>query len=337
VADAGTYKAIEWTDDLLRDQARGGDALRHVALDTFRAAGYGTIEGSMFDHRGKLLFSVPVNYQVAEVGRDDTNTAVDRAIDKGVRRLSLFFAETVKFYENGILFPEDDDRVRLFTAWRQIEHAEWDDDTITIYIAAQKQPLVVVPSASLLTGYGSLSRPVRAGSVRVPAERRGQVVSLLSDAHVTTVGPSSPSVPAQATTFPSTQLSAEDQSFRDSRRGVLKLWIVMLASTVLSFLIIQAVRPGNRVDNPLLAGTLLGVAIASALASFVARKWFESRARIENNPRLRGAGFLLAMVFCESASLYGVMSWFLTASRQSYLCILIGAIAMLIHYPKGSD
>ncbi|HEV2687940.1 MAG TPA: hypothetical protein VGV35_05275 [Bryobacteraceae bacterium] len=127
------------------------------------------------------------------------------------------------------------------------------------------------------------------------------------------------------------------QSPESKRRLALTLWIVLLISLGMYFAVIRMIRPEEPADNPALVRILLVIAAGLAAASFAVKNWFQSRARSENKPALHRAGYLSALVFCEAAAFCGVVVWFVTASPQYYWFLLIGIVAMLLHYPSRTE
>ena len=99
------------------------------------------------------------------------------------------------------------------------------------------------------------------------------------------------------------------------------------------YVLTRIVRPASASDNPVLFHTLLALACVSAVSSFAVKKWYAVRAQSEDKPAFRRTGYLLSLVLCEAAALYGVVVWFVTASPHSYVFMLIGGIAMLLHFP----
>ena len=127
------------------------------------------------------------------------------------------------------------------------------------------------------------------------------------------------------------------QSPESEHRFALTIWAVLLLSLGMYFVVIRLVRPEHAVDNPALVRILLVLAAANAAASFLVKKSFQSRAASLNKPVLRRTGFLIALVLCEAAGLLGVVAWFTTASPLYYVFLLIGFVAMLLHFPTRAE
>src|SRR5579884_3040951 len=88
-----------------------------------------------------------------------------------VYALALFFARWVKFYENGIYFPEDSHGGRgRFIRWAQVARYHWDGDVLTI-----------IRDDSVLAGGAIAGYSLAGGAVRVPQSRRAEIESLLAN------------------------------------------------------------------------------------------------------------------------------------------------------------
>jgi F0F1-type ATP synthase membrane subunit c/vacuolar-type H+-ATPase subunit K len=132
-------------------------------------------------------------------------------------------------------------------------------------------------------------------------------------------------------------MTPQPQSPKAEHRFAVMLWAIMLFSLAMYYLVIRLVRPDQAVENPTLVKILLVLSGASAVASFAIRKYFEARARDARLPALRRTGLIIGLVLCEAAALFGVVVWFTTASPQYYIFLLIGIVAMLLHYPTRPD
>ena len=120
------------------------------------------------------------------------------------------------------------------------------------------------------------------------------------------------------------------------RRFMLVLWFVMLISVCMYFVVVRLVPPQGASENPTLVNVLVVLAVLLAGGSFVVKRKFNERARGVNKASVRRAGFLLGIVMCEAAALFGVVVWFVTGSPQYYLFLIIGIVGMVLHFPTGS-
>ena len=103
----------------------------------------------------------------------------------------------------------------------------------------------------------------------------------------------------------------------DYRRR-LALWLAMVFSIMMYFVVIQRVTPASPQENPTLVYAMLGASIALVVTSFVAKRVAD----------------ILALALCEAAALLGVVAWFVTAWSRSYVFLIVGLAGMLLHYPK---
>jgi hypothetical protein len=81
----------------------------------------------------------------------------------------MFFVQgRAEVYKSGIHLPSDSSGARgRFIAWSQAERFHWDEDVLTI-----------VPTSSVMAG-ADLGRPLVAGSLRLPKDKRAQIENLL--------------------------------------------------------------------------------------------------------------------------------------------------------------
>jgi hypothetical protein len=116
------------------------------------------------------------------------------------------------------------------------------------------------------------------------------------------------------------------------RQSVI-LWMAMLVSIGMYFVVVRLVPPQQATDNPALVNTLLVAALGLVAASFAVKSHFLQRGRDLGKPAFFRMALIVALVLCEAGALLGVVAWFLTGSSRSYWMLLIGFIGMLLHYP----
>ena len=114
------------------------------------------------------------------------------------------------------------------------------------------------------------------------------------------------------------------------------LWMAMLASVVMYFVVVKMVPATPSVDNPLFAYVGIGIGVCLVATSIPLRNHFLARAR-GGMPGLYRLAVIVPIVFCEAAALLGVVVWFLTASPQYYWNLIIGVLGMLMHFPKRAE
>jgi hypothetical protein len=117
------------------------------------------------------------------------------------------------------------------------------------------------------------------------------------------------------------------------------LWVAFLICVALFVLITWITRPSdlpvefNR-DFPPLLYVLAALALSTVAVSFVVKGVFYRRAAEHGQPMLAQAGFTVAMAFCESAVLFGLVGVFVTRNDAAYLLFALGALGMLLHFPR---
>ncbi|MET0649267.1 MAG: hypothetical protein ABW208_21875 [Pyrinomonadaceae bacterium] len=117
------------------------------------------------------------------------------------------------------------------------------------------------------------------------------------------------------------------------------LWVSFLICVGLFFLVTWLTRPSELPDeldrggHPLLY-VLAGLALSSVGASFLAKAGFYRRAAEQQQPVLVQAGFTLATALCEAGVLMGLVGVFVTRNDAAYLLFVLGALGMLLHFPR---
>ena len=117
------------------------------------------------------------------------------------------------------------------------------------------------------------------------------------------------------------------------------LWAAFLVCVGLFFLVTRFTRPTDLPTevsgglSPLLY-VLAVVALILVVASFALKGIFYKRAAEHQQPMLTQAGFTLAMALCESGVLLGMVGIFVTRNDAAYLIFALGALGMLLHFPR---
>ena len=75
-------------------------------------------------------------------------------------------------------------------------------------------------------------------------------------------------------------------------------------------------------------------ALVLVAVSFVVRGFFYGRAAQHQQPMLVQGGFILAMALCEAGVLMGLVGVFVTRNDAAYLLFALGALGMLLHFPR---
>ena len=117
------------------------------------------------------------------------------------------------------------------------------------------------------------------------------------------------------------------------------LWGSFLVCVGLFVLVTRLTRPADmpaevsRGIDPLLY-VLGALALMGVAASFYLKGIFYRRGVEQQQPLLVQAGFILAMAFCEAGVLMGLVGVFATRNDAYYLLFALGALGMLLHFPR---
>ncbi|MFL6256768.1 MAG: hypothetical protein ACJ74T_17315, partial [Pyrinomonadaceae bacterium] len=76
------------------------------------------------------------------------------------------------------------------------------------------------------------------------------------------------------------------------------------------------------------------LALVLVAVSFVVRGFFYGLAARQQQPMLVQGGFILSMALCEAGVLMGLVGVFVTRNDAAYLLFALGALGMLLHFPR---
>jgi len=119
----------------------------------------------------------------------------------------------------------------------------------------------------------------------------------------------------------------------DYRRR-LALWMAMVFSIMMYYVVIQRVTPVNPQENARLVAAMLAASIALVVTSFVVKPRLQGRTDQPNAAARTRAADIIALALCEAAALFGVVVWFMTAWSRTYIFFGVGLAGILLHYPK---
>ena len=117
---------------------------------------------------------------------------------------------------------------------------------------------------------------------------------------------------------------------------IVVLWAAMVMNIGV-FLVITLVAAPQISDPPparVLTFVFAAVGTFVAVLSFVIKSKLFRRAVDEQNLLLVQTGVILACAMCEVPVLFGVVEAFAIGGHDHYVLFLIGAIAMLLHFPR---
>lgn len=118
-------------------------------------------------------------------------------------------------------------------------------------------------------------------------------------------------------------------------RTVRTLWLAfILNSGLFYFLTRVADRRENIEPNNTLSLALLAVAVSIALISFLIKSKIISRAVEQRQVQQVQQGYIVAWAMSEVAALLGLVDFFVTSDPYFYVLFIIGAAAVLLHFPR---
>ena len=119
-----------------------------------------------------------------------------------------------------------------------------------------------------------------------------------------------------------------------NRRQQLIVWLSMLVSIMMYFVVIQAIEPPPAAPNPTLVRALFIAGVTMVVASFPLKSRLRAQALQQGRPDRAFTAGTVAMVMCESAALFGVVVHFLAGSAQYHWFLLVGLAGLMLHYPR---
>ena len=115
------------------------------------------------------------------------------------------------------------------------------------------------------------------------------------------------------------------------------LWVSFLVTMLVFALVAFLIQPPEVAaggDNTTLVTVLFAMGISTVIASFVVKKIFLTRAANEQRVEMVQTGLIVALVLCEMAGIFGLLAHFATHHPYSYLLFAVGALGMLLHFPR---
>lgn len=121
-------------------------------------------------------------------------------------------------------------------------------------------------------------------------------------------------------------------------RSMMILWIAQIMSVVMFFAVTQFVEvPDDRPENNILSFVFAAVGAFCAIFSFVVRAKLLRQSVEKQDPKLVQSANVVGRALCEVPAILGVIERFILPGREYLLLLMIGALAMLLHYPRRSD
>jgi hypothetical protein len=117
-------------------------------------------------------------------------------------------------------------------------------------------------------------------------------------------------------------------------RTMRTLWIAMIASIAMYYLLTLFMSPPERVepDNTMFLA-LLVAAVLTVPVSFLIKNRLLAHAAHQQRVQLVQQGYILAWAISEVAALLGLLVFY-QGHKYYYVLFLIGACAQLLHFPR---
>ena len=130
------------------------------------------------------------------------------------------------------------------------------------------------------------------------------------------------------------------------------IWASFLLSVGIYALIAYFARPSD--ESPVSASESLGIGasaggysvlilvlfalgLTTVAASFLVKQAFANRAVREQNTAVLQTGFILSVVLCEMAALFGLLGLFADGNPFAYLLFVVAAAGIVLHFPRRED
>lgn len=133
---------------------------------------------------------------------------------------------------------------------------------------------------------------------------------------------------------------AKEQTEVERRqRTMTVIWAAFLLSVLLYAPLTLVIRPPSALsreagDNLTLLGVLVVMGASMVVLSFVMRRSMLAQAVAKRRPDLVQAAMIVALAFCETSVLFGLVALLATSNAYAFLPFLFGVAGMLLHRPR---
>ncbi|HEY5839630.1 MAG TPA: hypothetical protein VIT19_11390 [Pyrinomonadaceae bacterium] len=117
-------------------------------------------------------------------------------------------------------------------------------------------------------------------------------------------------------------------------RIILIIWFSLLMSISIFFVMTLMIPAHNAEPNTTLSFVLIGAAFMVVIFSVLIKLRVVQRAIEKRDPAMLQTGYVAGFALCEAAALSGVIDHFVTGSSYYYFSFALGALGMLLHFPK---
>lgn len=128
------------------------------------------------------------------------------------------------------------------------------------------------------------------------------------------------------------------RNIEDRYRVLMILWAAITGSCAVLFALTKLVTPQNvpNESSNIIVIVLLLMSFSLFALSFALKKKFLEEAIQKQSPAGVQTALILAWAMCEVICLFGLAAFFAFASPYYYAFFIIGAIGLLLHFPKRS-
>ncbi len=120
----------------------------------------------------------------------------------------------------------------------------------------------------------------------------------------------------------------------EERRFQIILWLAMVASILIYVAVANLIQPTNSQQNPELFTGLLILACMLVAGSIPMRRAMFSGENGRQTPQEKRQGYIVALVMCQAAAVFGIIARFAFDSPKYYLFFVVGLFGQLLHYPR---
>jgi F0F1-type ATP synthase membrane subunit c/vacuolar-type H+-ATPase subunit K len=114
------------------------------------------------------------------------------------------------------------------------------------------------------------------------------------------------------------------------------IWLAILASVILIFVVTRLVQPTPEGDK-VLFWILLALSVGNFGASFILKAKILKQATEKRKPELIKGAYIVAFAMCESIGLFGLIVHLVTGVEYYYFFFVLSGFGILLHKPQRDD
>jgi F0F1-type ATP synthase membrane subunit c/vacuolar-type H+-ATPase subunit K len=123
-------------------------------------------------------------------------------------------------------------------------------------------------------------------------------------------------------------------NLENQHRTLLIIWAFLFMSVAGLFLMTVFIPSKAEGDNMIMVVVAIAVGLSNVILSFVIKQSFLAKSVAKQDVKLVVQAYIVALALCESAALFGMFVHFAAGSIYYYVPFAIGAMGMLLHFPK---